>query len=752
MKNLGCLAAMALAFCAPLHAENYYVAIHGDDSNPGTREAPLRHIQCAAQKAMPGDTVIVSAGVYRERIDPPRGGDSAERRIVYKAAPGERVVITGSEPADHWSKVNGDTWKITLPNSFFGESNPFDELLYGTWYYTKQPNHVGSVYFNGKMMKEAGKLKELLEPTSKNIWYTEADGNGGPIVMNLDWIRTEGGRPYTSENAVVEGGDPAVRIDNATRPWPFGYLKHGSVLHYENIDFGAGTQRLEIEAATMAKNGTVEIHMDNTSGELLGRAVVTNTGDWLKFSTFTAQLCTPVSGTHNLALVIQAPPPAINGKTTIWARFPTGTDPNNGSVEVSVRPKVFYPSKTGCNYITVSGFILENAACNFASPSAEQPGLIGPRWAKGWIIENNTIRNARCSGISLGRPTYGHSHHASLAYGVRPKSARIYPEVNCGQTEKQLANYFDTMSWTKDEAGFHVVRNNQIYDCGQAGIVGCSGGAFSLIEGNDIHDICVNETFTGCEMAAIKLHFAIDTIIRNNHLYSSSLGLWLDWGAQGAIVEGNLFNDNDKDIFLEVSHGPTLFLNNLLFSGRSETVGTHGSAWVHNLIAQNLDSQPTVRNTPVKTFDNTQLGDWRYINNVIAANSKLDNPFAAFKKTALPVTLAGNIILGKSSQINGKPSNVILPEVAPPKLIRRGNEWFVTLKSEPMQTATRETQREQVTTKNLGVAIIPQQEFTKPDGSPIVVDTDYFGKTRDASNPTPGPFAQFADEIKVWPK
>lgn len=44
------------------------------------------------------------------------------------------------------------------------------------------------------------------------------------------------------------------------------------------------------------------------------------------------------------------------------------------------------------------------------------------------------------------------------------------------QTSKQLVDYFEHASWTKEVAGFHIVRNNQIYDCGQAGIVGCSGG------------------------------------------------------------------------------------------------------------------------------------------------------------------------------------------------------------------------------------------------------------------------------------
>lgn len=63
----------------------------------------------------------------------------------------------------------------------------------------------------------------------------------------------------------------------------------------------------------------------------------------------------------------------------------------------------------------------------------------------------------------------------------------------------QLLDYFENASWDKDETGHHVVRNNHIYECGQSGIVGCSGAAFSLIEGNEIHDICIDEKWKNAE-------------------------------------------------------------------------------------------------------------------------------------------------------------------------------------------------------------------------------------------------------------
>ena len=54
-------------------------------------------------------------------------------------------------------------------------------------------------------------------------------------------------------------------------------------------------------------------------------------------------------------------------------------------------------------------------------------------------------------------------------------------------------------------------------------------------------------------MAGIKFHGAIDVEISRNHIYRTTLGIWLDWMAQGAHVTGNLLNGNHQcDLFIEV--------------------------------------------------------------------------------------------------------------------------------------------------------------------------------------------------------
>ena len=219
-------------------------------------------------------------------------------------------------------------------------------------------------------------------------------------------------------------------------------------------------------------------------------------------------------------------------------------------MEINVRQTVFYPQKTGINYITVRGFTLEDAATPWAPPTAEQIGLIGAHWSKGWIIESNKISYSTCSGISLGK--YGDEWDNTSA-----NSAEGYVKT----IERALTN-----GWSKDNIGHHIVRNNTISHCEQAGIVGSLGAAFSTVTGNTIHDIHVRQLFSGAEMAGIKFHGAIDVEISRNHIYRTCRGLWLDWMAQGTHVTRNLFHDNGEDVFVEVDHGPFLMDNNLFLS------------------------------------------------------------------------------------------------------------------------------------------------------------------------------------------
>ena len=186
MKNRALLfACVGILVCNGLIAKEYHVAKSGSDTNPGTVEAPFLTISKAAMVLNAGDTVTVHSGTYREWVSPRNSGLNRTSRIVYRAAPGEDVWIKGSEEIKGWVRQRNSTvWKVVVPNSVFGDFNPFAEKLWGDWL-DKNPvtYHLGEVFLNGKSFYEVDSLSKVRNPQefpdSKNKaqslyqWYAE---------------------------------------------------------------------------------------------------------------------------------------------------------------------------------------------------------------------------------------------------------------------------------------------------------------------------------------------------------------------------------------------------------------------------------------------------------------------------------------------------------------------------------------------------------------------------------------------------
>jgi len=737
MKIAAITLAGIVALAASAHAAEFHVAPSGKDASAGSQAAPLRTIQHAADLAQPGDVITVHEGVYRERIAPPRGGESDAKRIVYQAAPGEKVEIRGSEVVKNWAKVQDDVWKATVPNSLFGNFNPYSDLIRGDWFNPKgRQHHTGAVYLNGEWLAEAAKLDDVLAPTG-----TAPKVLDRPVLLNVVWLRPGG------DGSAERIPATAFAARQGTRNAPcseggecLGWISHGDWLRYERVNLGPSTEQMEIRAASATDGGIVEIRLDSAEGELLGSCTVPNTGGWQSWSTFKAKI-KPAGGVKTLCLVFKSPQPeaSSNGlwyaqvdasNTTIWAQF-KGVNPNEQLVEVNVRRTVFYPEKPGMNYITVRGFALRHAATPWAPPTAEQVGLIGTHWSKGWIIENNVVSHSVCSGIALGK-------HGDEWDNTSANSAEGYVKT----IERAHAH---ALAWTKENIGHHVVRNNTISHCEQAGIVGSLGCSFSTVTGNTIHDIHVRKLFTGAEMAGIKFHAAIDVEISRNHIYRTCRGLWLDWMAQGTRVTGNLFHENQsEDLFVEVDHGPFLVDNNIFLSPTTLLDMSEGGAYVHNLMAGRIVPRTELsRSTPFHKPHSTEVaalrnivgGDDRFYNNVFVERADLSQ----YDEARLPVWMDGNVFLKGAKPSKHEKDPLVKPEFDPaPKLVEKFDGVCMSVTFDKAWAAERT--RKLVTTELLGIATIPNLPYERRDGTPIRVNTDYFGKSRNETNPTPGPF------------
>ena len=338
----------------------------------------------------------------------------------------------------------------------------------------------------------------------------------------------------------------------------------------------------------------------------------------------------------------------VHDETVFYANF-QNDDPNEETVEISVRPACFAPEAEGIGYITLSGFTVCQAATQWAPPTAYQEGMIAPHWSRGWIIEDCEVFESKCSGISLGKRLQPQNDNKWLRWKYKDGT----------QTERECICLAQAEGWSKESVGSHTVRRCDIHDCGQAGIVGHLGGVFSVIEDCHIHHINNKQNLAGAEIGGIKMHAAIDAVIRRNHIHHCTRGLWLDWQAQGTRVTRNLFHDNTlpllnelpetldvslfqgmgEDIFVEVSHGPTLIDDNLLLSDRAIKLACQGVAVVHNLIAGGLvavgigtdngaKTLASPRYTPYHLPHRTEVagfmtflhGDARFYNNIFVQN------------------------------------------------------------------------------------------------------------------------------------
>ncbi|MET3425462.1 hypothetical protein BJ973_004674 [Actinoplanes tereljensis] len=647
------------------------MATTGSDNADGSEGRPFRTINQAAAVAQPGDTVVVHAGEYREWVTPARGGLSDSRRITYTAADGEHVVIKGSEQVTGWESDGGDVWRVSVPNSLFGDFNPFAEEVGGDWivYAKGAPHkHLGDVYLNGLSFYEVGSRDEVASATE----------------------RTE----------VVD-------------------------------DWTAVT----VPVTNVAQTGYV----------------------W--FAEVGAE------------------------ETTIWANF-RGADPNASLVEINVRRSVFYPLVPHLDYITVRGFELAQAASPWTPPTADQPGLIGPNWAKGWIIEDNDIHDAKCSAISIGKEA-STGHNFATLRGDKPGY------------QYQLESVFIArqLGWDKEHIGSHIIRRNTIHDCGQNGIVGHLGCVFSTIEDNHIYNIATKREFYGYEIGGIKLHAAIDVTIRHNNIHDCSLGTWLDWQTQGTRITRNVFHGNSRDLFIEVSHGPFLVDHNILGSTASFESFSQGGAFVGNLFAGTVWLQAVPdRATPYHRPHSTQVagyaviwgGDDRYLGNLflggdvtkayghggnytgepayhglsgyngfpasfaeyLAQVNSQEGDHQRFLNVKQAVYAGGNVFAGGAEPFDGEPDPLVLGD-ATVTVTRDGDEvWLET----DLPAGFDQARLAPVSGRDLERVRFADADFEEPDGSPAQIGTDLVGAARDETSAA-GPLAALASgrqRVRVW--
>lgn len=260
-----------------------------------------------------------------------------------------------------------------------------------------------------------------------------------------------------------------------------------------------------------------------------------------------------------------------------------------------------------------------------------------------------------------------------------------------------------------------------------------------------------------------------------------------------------------QDIFVEVSHGPTLIDNNILLSDASLRMATEGVAMVHNLICGAftvVGGGTGLRYTPYHIPHRTEVmgfmtvlhGDDRFYNNIFVQKwpaasllirhdsddgideenrevgthvmdeyptyeewikkFDMDTDTPNMKKLEeahfqhLPVWVKGNAYFNGAKAYKHETDHLVDAEheVKVEVQMQEGKPVLSTNLYEFLDGFT----AGMVNSDVLGKAFEPEERFENPDGTPIVFDRDYFGNHRGTCI-LPGPFAAKEEAgQKLW--
>ena len=208
---------------SPVVENTFYVdAANGSDNNPGTQASPWKSIQKAADSLSAGETVIVQAGNYSERVNVRRSG-AADKFIVFKA---QGTVVTQG------FTVNADYVEI---RGFEITSTPNDSTAgFGIYVTGSQcvlaENYVHYATRGGIMLEDSSsgcsvKNNRLYRNSQYGI---EVRGNNHRIISNEIWKSIQHHPDWKNAPSWVDA--------DGIRFFGSGHLFRGNYIHDISLD------------------------------------------------------------------------------------------------------------------------------------------------------------------------------------------------------------------------------------------------------------------------------------------------------------------------------------------------------------------------------------------------------------------------------------------------------------------------------------------------------------------------------------
>jgi glucosylceramidase len=191
--------------------------------------------------------------------------------------------------------VNPDNSSALVAFNDSSQSQVF-EVQWGTQSFTYTLPALAAATFTWSGTQSAGTPAYTVSATSQ--------------IMASSFNSTAGDN--TAGNYLTWGLETELTSDT-NGGYDVGYSNDGDYAVYKNVDFGSGVSTVTARLACLGGSGggncggTLEFHLDSSTGTLVASVTVPSTGGWETWQTTPASSVTGASGVHDLYVVFKAP-------------------------------------------------------------------------------------------------------------------------------------------------------------------------------------------------------------------------------------------------------------------------------------------------------------------------------------------------------------------------------------------------------------------------------------------------------------
>lgn len=543
-------------------AKDFYVSPNGNDSNPGTKNLPLKTIlqakKMAAEKIVTGEpevTIWLADGVYHQEeplvFEPFKSMDK-NAKVHFKAEKNAKPVVSGGVQITGWKLNSSGLWETVLPAEL------------------EEMKNVRELFINGKRAGRARfpnedylRVKKVGEDKRTNFFFEKSDfpvpekTENVELVLLHDWSISRIG---VKEIDLKENRLTAVDTIGTTS------------LDFFRLDGWEPNPRYFLENAPEFMDVPFEWFYDAEERIIKLLLPENDSPDKYKIVIPVAKALISIQGKENSSVKnIQ-----FEGITFQHCNWQI---PESGYCGVQACHFDPRPERKGWKVVPAAIYSEWGENISFKNCRFENLGGSGLWFGTG--SENCSVSNSEFADISGNGIMIGEGQDREVNgqpwWKSAPEQAALGNVVeNCTVTDcgKQFFGAVGVWCGLTAET---VIKNNEIFNLPYSGVsVGWMWSPVptpcrkNTIDGNHIHDI-MNILSDGGGIYMLGLQ--PESIIRNNHIHdveinagrAESNGMFLDEGITDVLVENNLIYNIAKSPLRFHKATTNLVKNNYLF-------------------------------------------------------------------------------------------------------------------------------------------------------------------------------------------